>query len=56
MVTESFFAALEMLLDRTSCASHDQARTAIFDFIEDFYKRRCRQSANGYLIRSKPYL
>lgn len=49
-VTESFFATLECeLLDQTSFANHDEARTAIFDFIEGFYNRRRRHSANGYL-------
>ncbi len=49
-VTESFFATLECeLLDRTSFATHDRARTAIFDFIEGFYNRRRRHSTNGYL-------
>ncbi|WP_195905844.1 IS3 family transposase [Parafrankia discariae] len=36
-VTESFFATLECeLLDRTTFATHDQARAAISDFIEGF--------------------
>ncbi|CUU61241.1 putative transposase [Parafrankia irregularis] len=49
-VTESFFATLECeLLDRTTFVTHDQARAAIFDFIEGFYNRRRRHSTNGYL-------
>ncbi|OHV21009.1 hypothetical protein BBK14_27355 [Parafrankia soli] len=49
-VTESFFATLECeLLDRATFATHDQARAAIFDFIEGFYNRRRRHSTNGYL-------
>jgi transposase InsO family protein len=49
-VTESFFATLECeLLDRTSFTTHDQARAALFDFIEGFYNRRRRHSTNGYL-------
>ncbi|WP_035921267.1 IS3 family transposase [Frankia sp. QA3] len=49
-VTESFFATLECeLLDRTTFATQDQARAAIFDFIEGFYNRRRRHSTNGYL-------
>ncbi|MCK9930321.1 IS3 family transposase, partial [Frankia sp. Mgl5] len=49
-VTESFFATLECeLLDRTTFATHDQARAAIFDFIEGFYNRQRRHSTNGYL-------
>jgi putative transposase len=48
-VTESFFATLECeLIDRTTFADHDQARTALFDFIEGFYNRRRRHSTNGY--------
>ncbi|MCL9792963.1 IS3 family transposase [Frankia sp. AgKG'84/4] len=49
-VTESFFATLECeLLDRTTFATHDQARAAIFDFIEGFYNRQRRHSTNGHL-------
>lgn len=49
-VTESFFATLECeLLARTSFATHDEARAAIFDFIEGFYNRQRRHSTNGYL-------
>lgn len=48
-VTESFFATLECEpLDRTSFATHDQARAALFDFIEGFYNRRRRHSTIGY--------
>lgn len=48
-VTESFFATLECeLLDRTSFTTHDQARAALFDFIEGFYNRRRLHSTNGY--------
>ncbi|MCK9932327.1 IS3 family transposase, partial [Frankia sp. Mgl5] len=49
-VTESFFATLECeLLDRTIFTTHDQARAALFDFIEGFYNRQRRHSTNGYL-------
>ncbi|OHV25685.1 hypothetical protein BBK14_21900 [Parafrankia soli] len=49
-VIESFFATLECeLLDRTNFTTHDEARAAIFDFIEGFYNRRRRHSTNGYL-------
>ena len=35
---ESFFATLETeLLDRTSFATRNQARSAVFDYIEGFY-------------------
>ena len=38
-MAESFFATLECeLLDRTTPRTHDQARRAIFDFIEGCYK------------------
>ena len=48
-VAESFFATLETeLLDRTSFADRNQARTAVFDYIEAFYNPRRRHSAIGY--------
>ena len=35
---ESFFATLECeLIDRSTYRTHDEARAAIFDFIEGFY-------------------
>jgi putative transposase len=46
---ESFFATLECeLIDRTSFPNHDDARDAIFDFIEGFYNTHRRHSALGY--------
>ncbi len=36
------------LLDRSGFANRNQARTAIFDFIEGFYNTRRRHSAIGY--------
>jgi len=46
---ESFFATLECeLIDRTRFRNHDEARDAIFDFIEGFYNTRRRHSALGY--------
>ncbi len=49
-VTESFFATLECeLLDRTHFAAHNQARAALFDFIEGFYNHRRRHSTIGYV-------
>ena len=46
---ESFFATLECeLIDRTSFRNHDDARDAIFDFIEGFYNTHRRHSALGY--------
>ena len=46
---ESFFATLECeLIDRFTFHTHDEARTAIIDFIEGFYNTRRRHSALGY--------
>ena len=48
-VAESFFATLETeLLDRTSYANRNQARSAVFDYIEGFYNPHRRHSAIGY--------
>ena len=45
---ESFFATLECeLIDRSTFRTHEDARDAIFDFIEGFYNRRRRHSALG---------
>ena len=45
---ESFFATLECeLIDRSTFRNHDDAREAIFDFIEGFYNTRRRHSALG---------
>jgi putative transposase len=47
---ESFFATLECeLLDRYTFRNHEEARQAIFKFIEGFYNSRRRHSALGYL-------
>jgi putative transposase len=46
---ESFFATLECeLIDRVTFRNHDQARAAIFEFIEGFYNTQRRHSALGY--------
>ena len=46
---ESFFATLECeLIDRSTFRNHDEARHAIFDFIEGFYNTHRRHSALGY--------
>jgi len=46
---ESFFATLECeLIDRSTFRNHDDARSAIFDFIEGFYNTHRRHSALGY--------
>ncbi len=47
-VAESFFATLETeLLDRHTFRSRDQARLAVFTFIEGFYNSRRRHSTLG---------
>ena len=46
---ESFFATLECeLIDRSTFRTHDEARDAIFHFIEGFYNTHRRHSALGY--------
>ena len=48
-VAESFFATLETeLLARSDFATRNQARSAVFDYIEGFYNPRRRHSAIGY--------
>jgi putative transposase len=47
-MAESFFATLECeLLDRSTFRTRDEARAAIFDFIEVFYNRQRRHSSLG---------
>ncbi len=49
-MAESFFATLECeLLDRTVLRTRDDARLAVFDFIEGFYNPKRRHSSIGYL-------
>ena len=49
-LAESFFASLETeLIDRSSWASHDSARLAVFDWLETFYNRLRRHSSIGNL-------
>ena len=49
-VAESFFATLKTeLLHRQTWNTHQQARSAIFDYIEVFYNRQRRHSTLGYL-------
>lgn len=46
---ESFFSTLKReLIHRTSYATRDQARTAVFEYIEVFYNRHRLHSALGY--------
>jgi transposase InsO family protein len=49
-VAESFFSTLKMeLVYRTDFATHEEARAAIFEYIEVFYNRERRHSSLGYL-------
>ncbi len=49
-LAESFFATLECeLLDQTRFRTHEEARSAVFAFIEGFYNRQRRHSALGHL-------
>ena len=49
-VVESFFATLKAeLLHGRDFATHDQARTAIADYIETFYNGRRKHSTLGYV-------
>ncbi len=49
-MAESFFATLKTeLLHRRAWRSREQARMAIYDYIEGFYNRRRRHSALDYL-------
>jgi len=49
-VAESFFATLKTeLLHRQTWPTRQQARTAIFEYIEVFYNRQRRHSTLGYL-------
>lgn len=49
-MAESFFATLECeLIDRSTWRTHDEARRALFEFIEGFYNPRRRHSRIDYL-------
>lgn len=49
-MAESFFASLETeLIDRSHWRTHDEARFAVFDWIERFYNRLRLHSALGYV-------
>jgi transposase InsO family protein len=49
-VAESFFATLELeLIVRSAWDTHDDARVAVFQFIESWYNRRRRHSTLGYI-------
>src|SRR5262249_41223235 len=49
-VAESFFHTLKTeLISLEDYDTHEQARTAVFEYIEVFYNRQRCHSANGYL-------
>jgi putative transposase len=49
-LAESFFATLETeLIDRHTFKTRDQARLAVFEYLEGFFNPRRRHSALGYL-------
>jgi len=49
-VAESFFATLKReLVDGADWATRDEARTAVFEYIEVWYNRQRRHSSLGYL-------
>lgn len=49
-VAESFFATLKReLADRADWQTRDEARTAVFEYIEVWYNRQRRHSSLGYL-------
>ena len=49
-LAESFFATVECeLLQRVRLTNREEAKTAIFRFLEGFYNRRRRHSALGYV-------
>ena len=49
-VAESFFATLEWeLIDRCDWRTRDEARLAIFEYIECWYNQKRRHSSLGYL-------
>ncbi|MGH7427572.1 MAG: IS3 family transposase [Candidatus Methylomirabilaceae bacterium] len=53
-MAEAFFASLETeLIDRSTWRTRDEARTAVFDYVEIFYNRRRRHSSLGHLSPSE---
>ncbi len=49
-VVESFFSSLKQeLVYTTDFATHEQARSALFEYIEVFYNRQRRHSSLGYV-------
>ena len=53
-VAESFFATLKIeLVYQTQWRTRQEARSAVFEYIELFYNRQRRHSALGYLCPSE---
>jgi len=49
-VVESFFSTLKQeLVDHRDFATHQEAKAAVFEYVEGFYNRRRRHSTLGYL-------
>jgi hypothetical protein len=48
-VTESFFSSLNKELVHHSFKTRDEARTAIFEYMEVFYNRQCRYQSLDYV-------
>ena len=49
-VAESFFSNLKMeWVHEADFATHEQARAAVFEYIEVFYNRKRRHSSLGYV-------
>ena len=53
-MAESFVSTLKReLIHRHSWPSRRTVKTALFEYIEDFYNTRCRHSALGHLSPSE---
>ena len=53
-MAESFFATLKReLLPNVTWATRDEARTAVFEYIEVWYNRQRRHSSLGYLSQQQ---
>ena len=52
----SFFGSLKTeLVHRTSFATREAARRAVFEYVEAFYNRRRRHSGLGFLTPAQAY-
>lgn len=53
-MAESFFATVEWeLIERSDWHTHEEARQAIFQYIEVWYNRQRRHSTLGYMSPAK---